>query len=292
VSVRRRLAAHGIDRTLLLLAPAMAFVLVVFLYPFLYGLVLSFQPQRYVGTFGNYQEFFADPFLRDTISITLGLAVPAALVNVAASVPIAYRMRGAFRGKRLLIGMLVMPVTLGTVLVAKGMLTLLGARGWVNRALVGLGLVDDPVRFVNNYWGVLMTLIVTGFPFAFLLTLSYLGGIDPMLERAAATLGAGPSQRFWRITFPLLAPGLAITFILTFVLAFAVFPSAVLVGEPAGETRVISIVAYRAAFEQFDASMASAIAMIMGVVQLLVVGVVLGVRGRLQRGARRARGGR
>jgi putative spermidine/putrescine transport system permease protein len=199
-------------------------------------------------------------------------------------VPIAYRMRGAFRGKRLLIGMLVMPVTLGTVLIAKGLLTLLGARGWVNRALLELGLVEDPVRFVNNYWGVLLTLVITGFPFAFLLTLSYLGGIDPMLERAAATLGAGPRQRFWQITFPLLLPGLAITFILTFVLAFAVFPSAVLVGEPAGETRVISIVAYRAAYEQFDASMASAIAMIMGAVQLAVVAVVLGVRGRLYRG--------
>jgi putative spermidine/putrescine transport system permease protein len=284
VSVRRRLAAHGVDRTLLLLLPALAFLVAVFLYPFGYGLVLSFRPQRYVGVLANYQQFFADPFLRDTIAITLGLAVPAALFNVVASVPIAYRMRGAFRGKRLLIGMLVMPVTLGTVLIAKGLLTLLGARGWVNRALLELGLVDDPVRFVNNYWGVLLTLVITGFPFAFLLTLSYLGGIDPMVERAAATLGAGPRQRFWRITFPLLLPGLAITFILTFVLAFAVFPSAVLVGEPAGETRVISIVAYRAAYEQFDASMASAIAMIMAVVQLAVVAVVLGVRGRLYRG--------
>jgi putative spermidine/putrescine transport system permease protein len=281
---RRRLAEHGIDRTLLLLLPALAFLVVIFLYPFVYGLVLSFQPERYVGVFGNYQQFFADPFLRDTIKITLGLAIPASLFNVAASVPVAYRMRGAFRGKRLLIGMLVMPITLGTVLIAKGLLTLLGARGWVNRALLDLGLVDDPVRFVNNYWGVLLTLIITGFPFAFLLTLSYLGGIDPMLERAAATLGAGPRQRFWQITFPLLLPGLAITFILTFVLAFAVFPSAVLVGEPAGETRVISIVAYRAAYEQFDASMASAIAMIMGAVQLAVVAVVLGVRGRLYRG--------
>jgi putative spermidine/putrescine transport system permease protein len=281
--VRSRLAARGIDRTLLLLVPALAFLVAVFLYPFGYGLVLSFRPERYVGVFANYQEFFADPFLRDTITITLGLAVPAALFNVVASVPVAYRMRGAFRGKRLLVGMLVMPVTLGTVLVAKGLLTLLGARGWVNRALLELGLVDDPVRFVNNYWGVLLTLVITGFPFAFLLTLSYLGGIDPMLERAAATLGAGPRQRFWRITFPLLLPGLAITFILTFVLAFAVFPSAVLVGEPAGETRVISIVAYRAAYEQFDASMASAIAMIMAVVQLAVVALVLGVRGRLYR---------
>jgi putative spermidine/putrescine transport system permease protein len=282
--MRRMLAEHGIDRTLLLLLPALAFLVVIFLYPFGYGLVLSFQPERYVGVFANYQQFFADPFLRDTIMITLGLAVPASLFNVIASVPIAYRMRGAFRGKRLLIGILVMPVTLGTVLIAKGLLTLLGARGWVNRALLELGLVEDPVRFVNNYWGVLLTLLITGFPFAFLLTLSYLGGIDPMLERAAATLGAGPRQRFWQITFPLLLPGLAITFILTFVLAFAVFPSAVLVGEPAGETRVISIVAYRAAYEQFDASLASAIAMIMGTVQLAVVAVVLGVRGRLYRG--------
>jgi putative spermidine/putrescine transport system permease protein len=282
--MRRRLAEHGVDRTLLLLLPALAFLVVIFLYPFGYGLVLSFRPERYVGAFANYQQFFADPFLRDTIAITLGLAVPAALFNVIASVPAAYRMRGAFRGKRLLVGMLVMPVTLGTVLIAKGLLTLLGARGWVNRALLGLGLVEDPVRFVNNYWGVLLTLVITGFPFAFLLTLAYLGGIDPMLERAAATLGAGPRQRFWQITFPLLLPGLAITFILTFVLAFAVFPSAVLVGEPAGETRVISIVAYRAAYEQFDASMGSAIAMIMGAVQLAVVAVVLGVRGRLYRG--------
>jgi putative spermidine/putrescine transport system permease protein len=285
MSVRRRLAAHGIDRTLLLLVPALVFLAAVFVYPFGYGLFLSFRPQRYVGAFANYQQFFADPFLRDTIAITLGLAVPAALFNVLASVPIAYRMRGAFRGKRLLIGLLVMPVTLGTVLIAKGLLTLLGARGWVNRALLELGLVHDPVRFVNNYWGVLMTLVITGFPFAFLLTLSYLGGIDPRLERAAATLGAGPRQRFWRITFPLLLPGLAITFILTFVLAFAVFPSAVLVGEPAGQTRVISIVAYRAAYEQFDPSMASAIAMIMAVVQLAVVAVVLAARGRLYRGA-------
>jgi putative spermidine/putrescine transport system permease protein len=285
MSLRRRLAEHGIDRTLLLLLPALVFLAAVFVYPFGYGLFLSFRPQRYVGTFGNYQQFFADPFLRDTIPITLKLAVPAALFNVVASVPIAYRMRGAFRGKRLLIGLLVMPVTLGTVLIAKGLLTLLGARGWVNRGLLELGLVHDPVRFVNNYWGVLMTLVITGFPFAFLLTLSYLGGIDPRLERAAATLGAGPRQRFWRITFPLLLPGLAITFILTFVLAFAVFPSAVLVGEPAGQTRVISIVAYRAAYEQFDPSMASAIAMIMAVVQLAVVAVVLAARGRLYRGA-------
>jgi putative spermidine/putrescine transport system permease protein len=272
------------DRSILLLAPATAFLLALFIYPFVYGLARSLQPERYVGTLGNYQQFFADPFLRDTIPNTLRLAIPAAILNVALSVPVAYRLRGPFRGKRLLTGTLVMPVTLGTVLISEGLLSFLGARGWVNRALLELGVVHDPVKLVNNYWGVFFSLVITGFPFAFLLTLAYISGIDPSLERAAATLGAGPRQRFWRITFPLLLPGLAVTFILTFVLAFAVFPSAVLVGEPAGETRVMSIVAFRAAFEQFDDTMASTIAMLMGAVQLVVVAIVLGLRSRLYRG--------
>ena len=54
------------------------------------------------------------------------------------------------------------------------------------------------------------------------------------------------------------------------------FPSAVLLGSPAGPTRVISIAAYEAAFEQYDYSLASAIAMIMGFVQLVIVAAVLG----------------
>ena len=65
-------------------------------------------------------------------------------------------------------------------------------------------------------------------------------------------------------------------FCLAFVQAFSVFPSAVLLGSPAGPTRVISIAAYEAAFEQYDYSLASAIAMIMGFVQLIIVAAVLG----------------
>ena len=97
-------------------------------------------------------------------------------------------------------------------------------------------------------------------------------------------MGAGWAQRFRRITFPLLVPGLAITFCLSFVLAFSVFPSANLVGDPSGSTRVISIAAYHAAFEQFDYSMGSTISMIMGAVMLAIIALVLGWRSTLFRG--------
>jgi putative spermidine/putrescine transport system permease protein len=289
-ALRHRLADRGVDRQLWLLLPATVFVLLLFIYPFLYGLNLSFQPMEGGGVLANYQRFFGDAYQRDTITTTLKIALPAAVLNVAAAVPIAFRMRGRFRGKRLMTTLLVVPITLGTVLTAQGLLNYLGPTGWFNRALLGLGLVDDPIRLTNNYWGVFFSLIITGFPFAFLLVLAYLSGIDPTLERAAATLGASRAQRFRRITLPLLAPGLATTFVLTFVLAFSVFPSAVLVGNPAGETRVISLAAYQAAYELYDYSYASAIAMIMGVVELLVVAVVLVWRSRLYTGSTGGKG--
>jgi putative spermidine/putrescine transport system permease protein len=82
----------------------------------------------------------------------------------------------------------------------------------------------------------------------------------------------------------LLLPGLAITFCLSFVQAYSVFPSAVLVGEPAAATRVISIAAYQSAFEDYDYSMASAIAMIMAATQLVVVLIVFAGRALVYRG--------
>jgi putative spermidine/putrescine transport system permease protein len=289
-ALRHRLAERGIDRVLLLLVPGVLFVVGLFLYPVLYGLQLSFQPKGGGSPLKNYQTFFADPYLRDTIWITLRLALPAALINVVASIPIAYRMRGRFRGKRLLTTILVVPITLGTVLTAEGLIEYLGPVGWLNKTLLALNIVDEPVRLVHNYWGVLFSLIITGFPFAFLLTLSYLSGIDPTLEQAAATLGADWRRRFRYITLPLLAPGLAITFCLTFVLAFSVFPSAYLVGLPQGETRVISIAAYESAFRDIDYPMGSAIAMIMAVVMLAVIGLVLAWRSRLYRGSTGGKG--
>jgi putative spermidine/putrescine transport system permease protein len=284
VALRHRLAERGIDRHLLLLVPAAVFVVLLFIYPFFYGVGLSFQATQ-GGAMGAYRQFFTDAYLRDTVLTTLRLSLPAALLNVLAAVPIAYRLRGRFRGKRLLTTVLVVPITLGTVLTAQGLLNYLGPAGWFNRVLLGAGLIDTPVRLTNNYWGVFFSLVITGFPFAFLLVLSYLTGIDPSLERAAATLGAGRWQRFRRITLPLLAPGLATTFCLTFVLAFSVFPSAVLVGDPAGTTRVISIAAYEAAYVQYDYALASAVAVIMGLVELIVIGLVLGWRTLLYTGS-------
>lgn len=276
-------ARPAFDRTLLLVVPAAAFMLLLFVYPFLYGLMLSFQPKE-GGILWNYVHFFTTDNLYPTIWITLKLALPATLINVGLALPIAFRMRVKSRYQRIVTTILVVPITLGTVLIAEGMLLYFGPKGWLSHFLQLVHLYDGPIRLTHNYWGVLISLVISGFPFAFLLILSYITGIDPVLARAAATLGADAKAQFRHIYLPLLAPGLAMCFCLAFVQAFSVFPSAVLLGSPAGPTRVISIAAYEAAFEQYDYSLASAIAMVMGFVQLVIVAAVLGMRRAFYRG--------
>ena len=266
-----------LDRTLVLIVPATLFMLLVFIYPFLYGLALSFTPQK-GGWLANYLTFFTTDNLWPTIGTTLKLALPVTLINVGLALPIAFKMRVKTRYQRWLTAALVVPVTLGTVLIAEGMLTYFGPKGWLAQTVQWLHLYTGYIRLTHNFWGVLISLVISGFPFAFLLILSYITGIDPALARAAATLGANRSAQFRHIYLPLLAPGLAMCFCLAFVQSFSVFPSAVLLGAPAGPTRVISIAAYEAAFEQYDYSLASAIAMIMGFVQLAIIVVVLALR--------------
>ena len=168
-AARPTLAMRGLDGLTALVLPAAAFLVVTFVYPFAYGLVLSFRPKD-GGAFANYGRFFSDPFLYDTIGRTLWLAVPVTLLNIVLAVPIALRVR-LMRRQRLLTTILVVPITLGTVLVAEGMLNYLGPQGWFNRTIMLLGIVDAPVRLVHNYAGVFLSLLITGFPFTFLLTL-------------------------------------------------------------------------------------------------------------------------
>ena len=127
----------------------------------------------------------------------------------------------------------------------------------------------------------MIALFVQHFPFCFLMLLGYISGIDPALESSARVLGARPWVVFRRVMWPLIAPGAAIAFALVFVMNFGVFPSAVLVGQPAGATRTIAIAAYQQAFEHYDMSMASAIAVVMGLCQLLGLAIVVLLRGRL-----------
>lgn len=271
-------------RVLPLLAAPLLFMLLLFVYPFIYGLLVSISPNQ-GPWYSAYRQFFADPWQRESLLITLRLAIPVTLLVILTAVPLAYKMRRKVAGEGLITIMLALPITLGTVLMAEGILGFLGPKGWLNQALIALHLIEEPLKLTHNYTGVLIALFLSGFPMVFLMLLGFVSGINPNIEHSAAILGANRWQVFWRVMLPLMAPGIAIAGALNFVAAFGVYPSAVLVGQPAGTTRVMAILAYRAGFEEYNLPKATAIAILMGVVQLLVIGAILGLRSRLYRGA-------
>ena len=180
-----------LDGTFLLVAPAVVFLMLFFIYPFAYGFVLSFRPIE-GDWLANYRKFFSDGHLWRTLITTFQLALPVTILNVGLALPIAFQLRRKTRYQRWVTTLLVIPITLGTVLIAEGMLTYFGPRGWLSQVLQLLHLYDGPIRLTHNFAGVVISLVISGFPFAFLLILSYVTGIDPVLARAAATLGAGP----------------------------------------------------------------------------------------------------
>jgi putative spermidine/putrescine transport system permease protein len=171
------------------------------------------------------------------------------------------------------------------VLVSQGMLSFMGPAGWLNQFLMFLHIVNKPVRFTHNDLGVMISVGLQGFPYAFLMLLGYVSGINPDLEKASQMLGANKWQTFWKVLFPLMVPGIAIAFCLNFVMAFSMYPSAVLLGQPSGPTRVISIAAYQWAFEKFNFNAATAISMTMAGIELLVIAVVLAWRSKMYKGA-------
>jgi len=107
-----------------------------------------------------------------------------------------------------------------------------------------------------------------------------MSAVPKSLRDGAFALGATRFESALKIVLPAALSGI----VASFVLAFSVFPSANLVGEPADETRVMAIAAYQAAFEKYDYTMASTIAVLMGAFELVVIALVLLWRGRMYTG--------
>ena len=275
---------------ILLSIPALIIVLALFIYPFIYGLEMSLHTDPQGGgprSLDNYIQFFNDSSQTDSIWMTAQIALPTTLFSVALSVPLAYVMRRGIRFERLITTLLILPITLGSVVVAQSMLMYFGPQGWFNQALLALHLIPKtaPLKLIHNVIGVDIALFIQGFPFVFLMVLGYMSGISPDLERASRMLGANAWQTFWRVIFPMTLPGIAIAFCLNFVANFTVFPSATIVGEPNRLTRVLAITAYRAFAEQPNPPQGIAIALIMGTIEFVVIAVVLWLRSQTSRSA-------
>ncbi|HSF03945.1 MAG TPA: hypothetical protein VLA62_13110, partial [Solirubrobacterales bacterium] len=128
----------GAGAGLWLLVPSVAYLLVMFVYPFCFGVYLSLRPAKAAGglSLANYLAFLGDPWQARTIWVTASIAVPNTILTVALALVVAYTMRRGVWLERTITTLLVLPIALGTVLVAEGINGFYGPKGWLNQLLV------------------------------------------------------------------------------------------------------------------------------------------------------------
>ncbi len=267
-----------------MLAPTTLALLVFFVLPLLWLFRSSFDRGLDSGviesafTLENYQEFLTDRFYLQELLRTLRLGVVITILTLIATYPLALflaRTRSRWRG--VLVALAIAPLLTSTVVRTYGWLVILGNDGLVNGALLRLGLIDQPLRLINDEIGVVIGLVEILMPYMALGLLSGFGRIDPSLEEAAMSLGASTLRTFWRVTLPLSLPGIATGVLLVFVLTISSFVTPQLLGG--GRVFLMATEIYDQATYTLDWPFAAAISFLL----LALFGVVIAIYTRILR---------
>ena len=157
------------------------------------------------------------------IVTSLNVAAASTLLTVALSLPLAWlSARAEWTGKRWLAPLLLLPMIAPPFVGAIGMKRLLSHFGVINQLLVGSHLVGEPIDFLGSakFWGVVVMEVLHLYPIMYLNLAAALANIDPTLEEASHSLGAGRARTFARVTLPLAFPGLFAGASIVFIWAF------------------------------------------------------------------------
>lgn len=285
----RKHSVHGI--TFFLLLPALLCFFGLFFYPMLLTIVLSFRPEGHeVGwTLENYTRFLSDPDGRWVILLTFILSLASTALSVVLSVPLALTLREKVRAHRLYRLMVLVPLVIPGLIGALGLLLFWGSRGWFNLFLLQfVPFITSPVRVNYTIHGLTFFYVWLYFPYTCVTTMSALESLDPSIEEAGAVVGANRWQVLRYVVLPLITPGILAGSVLTFMAAFGAFSVPLIAG---GDYRPLAVEIYKQISIPIPArwSAASAIAMVMGILQVVFLTVYMRLVRRAGGNARGAR---
>jgi putative spermidine/putrescine transport system permease protein len=214
-----------------LLLPALLLLGVFFVLPVLSLLLRSvLEPvaglQNYVQLLGSttYLRVFGNTFL---------VASVVTVVTVAVGFPTAWLLAIASRViSKLIFAILLLSMWTNLLARTFAWMVLLQQTGPINRMLMALGVIHEPLVLVNNLTGVTIGMTYIMLPFVVMPLHATLRSIDPSTLRAAAICGASRWQAFWRVLVPLAMPGIASGALMVFVMALGYFVTPALLGGP------------------------------------------------------------
>lgn len=248
--------------TLLLLTLPLLCLAVFFAYPLLTVFWRSVTDAQGVFTFSNYARLLDDPGLpRSALrSLIIGITTTLAAVSVGLCMAMAVH-RSRLPGKRLISGILLLPMLAPSLVLGLGAVCLLGRNGLVHR------LTGWPTD-IYGFWGLLLVNTLYGLPQVVIIVSAALERTPSRHYDAAASMGATPWRQFLDVTLPRLRFALLAAAFLVFTETLTDFGSAVVVG---GSYRVLAMEIYSEVVGQLDFAMGATLGTVLLVPAVLSV---------------------
>ncbi|HYD85453.1 MAG TPA: ABC transporter permease subunit, partial [Opitutus sp.] len=190
-----------------------AFFAAFFLWPILQILKGGFIDADGDLTFAYLTALLADPTYLTALRNSFLLACATTTLALLLALPLAFVSdRFLYPGKSLLGSLILIPMILPPFVGAIGIKQIFGQYGAFNSLLIALNLRPDGWAFdwfaVSQFWGVAVVQALSLYPIIYLNAVAALANIDPAMEEAAQNLGCTGFRRFFKITLPLINPGL------------------------------------------------------------------------------------
>jgi sulfate transport system permease protein len=213
----------------------------------------------------------------NALKISFGLAFAAACVNLVMGTIVVWALvRYRFPGRRLFDAVVDIPFALPTAVAGVALTALFSAKGWLGAPLAALG-----VKVAFTPIGIFIAMIFIGIPFVVRTVQPVLIDLDPEIEEAAASLGAGRWHIITRVILPSLTPALLTGLALAFARAVGEYGSVIFIAGNLPNVSEIAPLLIVIRLSEFRYADATAIAVVMLVVSFLIIFVV----NRLQRWA-------
>lgn len=252
-----------------LLAPSLALVLLLFVYPLLRLVEESFFDPA--PGFGNYIAVVTDPTLWQIIEATVGIAAQCTVVTLLLAYPVSYLLSRQPRSRANLLMMFVLlPFWTSLLVRMYAWMVLLGRHGIINEAVMDMGLTARPYPLLYNRFAVVVGMSHYLLPFMVLSLYSTMLGIDRSLIEAASSMGSSFRQTFLRIYLPLSLPGVYAGCLLVFILGMGFYITPALLGSPQ-ETTISVYIQQQIQLLNWGEGTAMAVVLVAIVVGLFVI---------------------
>ncbi|ADZ93209.1 ABC transporter permease [Marinomonas mediterranea] len=233
--------------------------------------------EKDVYSLTNYETLFNNGIHMTIFFKTIWSSVLVTFLTLVVSYPLAFYLAKVAtpRQAALCLLLLIIPFWINEILRTFSWYIILAYKGPLNALLLGLGLINRPIRFLSGDGGVMIGMVYAYILFMIFPIYNAIESLDTNQVKAARSLGAGWIRTHYRVIIPHAKPGIATGCIMTFMLAAGSYAVPALLGSPG--SRWFTQIIYNWFFEGGDWNQGAAYAFLLLIICISFIGLVMKV---------------